>query len=213
MKTAGQLLKSAREKKAITLVDVEKATKIRVKYLKALENDQYHLLPSGTYAKGFIKNYAQYLNLPVKTILSIFRRDFTEDDQGQIVPRSMIKPLSDRRFLWTPKATLAAVIAILVLIFVGFIASQYQSLIQPKLEVLVPAEGEIVLGPDISVTGSADPSAVVSVNRQLVVVNADGSFSSQLNLPAGSATVTVEATNNRGYTTTLVRHIEVRLKE
>ena len=93
----------------LSVEDIEKNTKIRREYLEALENDQYHQLPSGTYARGFIKNYANYLNLSEKTLLSVFRRDFTENEQGQIIPRSMVKPISANKFIWTPKYTLLVV--------------------------------------------------------------------------------------------------------
>lgn len=213
MKTVGQLLKSAREKKEYSLADVEKATKIRIKHLDALEKDQYHQLPSGTYARGFIKNYADFLNLPEKTLLSIFRRDFTENEQGQIIPRSMVKPLANKRLLWTPKTTLITIIVILAMFFGGFIFFQYQSLINPKLEVFVPAEGEILLGPTVSINGKADPSSVVTVNGQLVEISANGSFSASLDLPIGKAIINFEATNNRGYTTNISRNVEVRIEK
>jgi hypothetical protein len=213
MKTVGQLLKSAREKQAYQLLDIEKATKIRTKYLEALERDEYSKLPSGTYAKGFIKNYAQFLNLPVDTLLAVFRRDFTENERGQIIPRSMVRPLANRLFLWTPQSTLVSVIALVVVIFLGFIFYQYQGFLRPRLEVNVPSEGEILLGPMITVSGSADPSAVVSVNQQLVIVNPDGTFSADLVVPSGKANITVEATNTRGNTSTITRTVEIRKED
>ncbi len=191
MKTVGQLLKSAREKQAYQLHDIEKATKIRTKYLDALENDQYAKLPSGTYAKGFIKNYPQFLNLPLDTLLAVFRRDFTEDERGQMIPRSMTRPLANRLFLWTPQATLISVISLVVAVFLGFIFYQYQGFLQPRLQVTVPSEGEILLGPLITISGSADPSSVVSVNKQLVIINPDGNFTTNLNVSTGKTTITI----------------------
>lgn len=213
MKTVGQLLKSARQKQSYQLHDIEKATKIRTKYLDALENDEYAKLPSGTYAKGFIKNYAQFLNLPVDTLLAVFRRDFTEDERGHVIPRSMVRPLANRLFLWTPQATLVSVITLIIIIFLGFIFYQYQGFLQPRLEVTIPADGEILLGPLITVAGSADPSSVVSVNNQLAIVNPDGSFTANLSVSTGPTTVTIEATNTRGHTTTISRTVEIRKEE
>jgi len=213
MKTIGQLLKTTREKKGFELDQVEKATKIRIGHLKALETDQYHLLPSSTYAKGFIKNYAQFLNLPIDTSLALFRRDFTENPQGHIIPRSMASPISNKKLLWSPKASLISLIAITLIIFFTFIYYQYQTLIHPRLQVTVPVDNEILLGPTVTVSGFADPSSVVSINRQMAVVNPDGSFSTTIELPAGRASLTIETTNNRGYTTSLTRTVEVKIED
>ena len=210
MKTVGQLLKSAREQQAFSLGEVEKATKIRVKYLEALENDQYASLPSGTYARGFIKNYALFLRLPVETLLAVFRRDFTEDERGHIVPRSIVNPVVNQKMMWTPRATMISLMVVILTVFVGFIVFQYQSLIRPKLEVVVPVENEIVLGPTVTVSGITDPAAVVAINNQLVIVKPDGSFTGQLDLSEGRAEIVVEATNSRGYKTLAKRVVEVR---
>lgn len=59
----GALLKQAREEKSYSLKDVEKATKIRMKYLKALEAEEFDVLPGHVYTIGFIKNYADFLGL------------------------------------------------------------------------------------------------------------------------------------------------------
>lgn len=210
MKTVGQLLKSAREKKSFSYQEVEKQTKIRAKYLEALESDQYDQLPSGTYAKGFIKNYGEFLNLPTKTLLAVFRRDFTENKQGQIIPRSMTNPLSDKKLIWTPQATMISGIVAVVVIFLGFLIFQYQSLFEPKLEVTVPIENEILLGPTVTVAGIADPSSVVSVNDQLVVVESNGEFDTTLEFEPGRHTIVIETTNTRGYQNQIIRNIEVR---
>jgi cytoskeletal protein RodZ len=59
----GGLLKSAREKKKISLEDVANKTKININILKALESDDISSLPNKTYVKGFVKNYAKTISL------------------------------------------------------------------------------------------------------------------------------------------------------
>jgi cytoskeleton protein RodZ len=68
----GQKLKEAREAKGLSLRDVEEATKIRKKYLQALENETFEVIPGKTYAKGFVKNYSNFLNLDTKALLEEF---------------------------------------------------------------------------------------------------------------------------------------------
>lgn len=63
MSTPGEQLRAAREAKNLTLEDVERATRIRAKYLNALECDDHKSLASPVQARGFLKNYAEYLGL------------------------------------------------------------------------------------------------------------------------------------------------------
>lgn len=59
----GPILKRVREEKNISLEEIAEATKIRVKYLEAIENEQFDLLPGAVYAKGFVNTYIRYLNI------------------------------------------------------------------------------------------------------------------------------------------------------
>ena len=58
-----QRLIEARERKGVDLLRAERETKIRVKYLSALESGEYADLPGAVYTKGFLRNYALYLGL------------------------------------------------------------------------------------------------------------------------------------------------------
>ncbi len=66
----GDLLREAREAQGHTLEEVEKATRIRLKYLEALEAGDFAALPSRAQARGFLRNYAQFLGLEVEPILA-----------------------------------------------------------------------------------------------------------------------------------------------
>ncbi len=66
----GDLLREAREARGHSLEDVEKATRIRLKYLAALEADDFAALPTGAQARGFLRNYAQFLGLEIEPILA-----------------------------------------------------------------------------------------------------------------------------------------------
>ena len=59
----GTSLREARLRQGIELVEAEQATKIRAKYLRALEDERFELLPAQTYVKGFLRSYADYLGL------------------------------------------------------------------------------------------------------------------------------------------------------
>ncbi len=68
----GDMLRDAREAKGASLVEAERATKIRQKYLAALEEDNISALPSPVYARGFLRNYAVYLGLNADEVLELF---------------------------------------------------------------------------------------------------------------------------------------------
>ena len=59
----GNSLREARLRQALDFPEVEQATKIRPKYLRALEDEQFDILPGQTYVKGFLRTYADYLGL------------------------------------------------------------------------------------------------------------------------------------------------------
>jgi len=59
----GYSLRAARERQGIGLPEAELATKIRVKYIRALEEEDFDALPADTYARGFLRTYADYLGL------------------------------------------------------------------------------------------------------------------------------------------------------
>lgn len=67
--TLGNYLKNQREFKKISLREVAKNTRVREHVLRAIEEDQYHLLPPATYVKGFLLAYAKYLKLDPNDIL------------------------------------------------------------------------------------------------------------------------------------------------
>ena len=59
----GYSLRAARERQGIGLPEAELATKIRAKYIRALEEEDFATLPADTYARGFLRTYAEYLGL------------------------------------------------------------------------------------------------------------------------------------------------------
>jgi cytoskeleton protein RodZ len=59
----GTSLREARERQGLDFAQLESATKIRGKYLRALEEEQFEQLPAQTYVKGFLRTYADYLGL------------------------------------------------------------------------------------------------------------------------------------------------------
>ncbi|MQA74369.1 MAG: helix-turn-helix domain-containing protein [Solirubrobacterales bacterium] len=70
----GEVLREAREREGLDLREVEQRTKIRLKYLRALEAEDWVELPSSAYAKGFLRTYAQLVGLDAEALVDEFRR-------------------------------------------------------------------------------------------------------------------------------------------
>src|SRR5215213_375379 len=69
----GDRLREARMRQKVDIADVEAATKIRAKYLRALENEEFGLLPGSTFAKTFLRTYADYLGLDAQLLVEEYR--------------------------------------------------------------------------------------------------------------------------------------------
>ncbi len=74
MQTLGEVLKAERERRGVSLKDVEMATHIRTLYIKALEDNDFNVIPGEVYLKGFIRNYSVYLGLNEEEMVDIYRR-------------------------------------------------------------------------------------------------------------------------------------------
>ena len=75
MEKIGEVLAKARLQKNITLQDAENDTKIRVKYLNALEADDFAVIPGRVYVVGFLRTYAKYLGLDDQKLVAIYQAE------------------------------------------------------------------------------------------------------------------------------------------
>jgi cytoskeleton protein RodZ len=73
MPEIGETLREARMRAKIDVSEVEAATKIRAKYLRALENEEWRLLPGPTFVRTFLRTYADYLGLDSKLLVEEYR--------------------------------------------------------------------------------------------------------------------------------------------
>src|SRR5262245_48071423 len=77
----GQKLKQAREEQRITLENASESTRIRMPYLQALEVGDFSVLPSPVQARGFLRNYAEYLGLDFDRLLAELRTEQAAADE------------------------------------------------------------------------------------------------------------------------------------
>jgi len=209
MKTVGEILRNAREKRAKTLDEVSRTTKIRVNFLEALEKNRFGQIGEATVVKGFIKNYAEYLELAPNDVLAVFRRDFIEDQRGQILPRGAYEPLNKTGFFWTPQMTIFLGAGILAALFFAYLSFQIFSFLgSPPLTVNFPPNGSQVKQSSVEIEGKTDSDATIYLNGEIVTVSSDGNFKKTISLSPGENKIKVEAISRRGKKT--VKEVEIK---
>jgi cytoskeletal protein RodZ len=77
----GSSLREARVRQGLDFPEIERSTKIRAKYLKALEDEQFDVLPGETYVKGFLRTYAEYLGLDGQLYLDEFNSRYATGEE------------------------------------------------------------------------------------------------------------------------------------
>ncbi|HMJ01686.1 MAG TPA: helix-turn-helix domain-containing protein [Conexibacter sp.] len=88
MPEIGATLREARMRARIDITEVEQATKIRAKYLRALENEEWNLLPGSTFVKSFLREYADYLGLDSRTLVEEYKLRFERPSELELAPIS-----------------------------------------------------------------------------------------------------------------------------
>jgi hypothetical protein len=125
MPEIGETLREARMRAKIDVSEVEATTKIRAKYLRALENEEWGLLPGPTFVRSFLRTYADYLGLDSKLLVEEYRLRHehpSELDLAPIAPNlgperrtSRIGPPRLSRG-WIIGLSIVAIIALLIVI-------------------------------------------------------------------------------------------------
>lgn len=182
MASLGEMFREAREAKGVSLAEAEVGTRIRQKYLAALEDDNMVALPGAVYARGFVRNYALYLNLDTKETLELFdgqsqnARERIKVARGETPGRSAardqdkisIQPLSneriDTRVRYGSQYIALSLLAIPLLIVFYFIYSAYagpQSTAAPTpvVQILPATATTQSIGTITAVAGGPDSGA------------------------------------------------------
>ena len=92
MAEIGNSLREARIRKGLSTKDVEDRTKVRRKYIEALENDDFEVLPGPTYVKAFLRTYATFLKLDADALVTEYRSTYRSEREE--LPAVRREPLS-----------------------------------------------------------------------------------------------------------------------
>jgi hypothetical protein len=128
MAEIGARLREARMRAKIDINEVEVRTKIRAKYLRAMENEEWELLPGEVYVKSFLRTYGNYLGLDTRQLLDDFKRQYeapTDHEMRPIAPlgRDRDRERGPRRPRIPPWVAIVVVLAAVVAAL-GYIGSK-----------------------------------------------------------------------------------------
>jgi len=198
-------LLAARERKGVDLFRAERDTKIRARYLDALERGEYAELPGAVYTKGFLRNYALYLGLDPEEVTRQWKRE-----RGDLVipaepvlnvPRPLDAPRAGLTF--SPVLIVAALLTVLISVFAIYIGVQLVRFAKPPtLAVTTPAQAVIDVPEDttsFTLKGTSVAGASVTITAagrdQPYRVNAssDGQWSADVDLRRGRNEFAVDA--------------------
>ncbi len=124
LESIGSILRQQREKKKLKLEEISEELKIRPQHLKALENDQFELLPGRLYQRSFLKTYAQFLDLDQAHILEMFdqqeksQRLLRKESEGT---KTLEEPDKEKPVLPSPPQSIKARAGYRLAIFAGII--------------------------------------------------------------------------------------------
>ena len=161
-------LYAARERKGVDLYRAERDTKIRARYLGALERGDYKELPGAVYTKGFLRNYALYLGLDPDEILIQWRRERGDSGPSQpiiSVPQPIATPR--RGLTFSPGIVVAALLTLFVLLIGSYLAIQVMRFAKPPtLDITDPKVATLSVDENQTtyvLRGTSIPGATVTV--------------------------------------------------
>jgi len=124
MPEIGATLREARQRRKVDVFEAETNTKIRAKYLRALEEEEWDLLPGPTYVKTFLRTYAEYLGLDAKLLVEEYKQRFERPTQQELTPFSTnLGSRRERRRARGPIISPGVVVGVCVLGLIGVLAA------------------------------------------------------------------------------------------
>lgn len=210
----GDALRSQRERKGITLEQAAEDTRIRQKFLESLESGDHQALPGAVYTKGFLRNYADYLDLDGDELIGLYTAERAEAPEP---PRSFepMKPIMRRNVFISPSLLIPLLVVVAVALFVLYLSYQFTAFATPpRLEIFEPAGDTIVRAEELTVRGRTVPGARVTVRvfpgpqqGPDVIAGADGAFSAEVRLSPGANHIEVQVLDAAGKVNQLSRSV------
>ncbi len=194
MLTVGEILQTERLKKSLSLKDIEKKIRVREKFLRALEKNDWRIFSSKIYISGLIRNYSSILGLNPEKMLAFFRREYARKEDVTFKKRitsKHLRPQARRYFVFG-----VSVISLIFCLYFGYELFRYLS--PPKIEILSPQDVNIKRETKIRVTGRSEKEAVITIFGDRVYQDSRGVFTYDFPLKPGKNTLVIEVVGANG---------------
>lgn len=201
--TLGRIFETTRMRLGVTLTDAERSTRVRAKYLEALETGQFDQLPEAVYALGFVRRYAEFLDLDPRSLTNQFRQEeIAQRKLGLPAPEAEPNLLAinqgprQSQFVITPKLFWVSASCLLILTVFSYLWWQIQGFMAaPQLAVDLPGPELVVSSPTIEIAGVTEGNAYLTINAEPVAIDPQGNFKQEVRLEPGVNTIEVAAKN------------------
>ncbi len=185
-RSIGEKYKKERLKQGLTLERISADTRIRKDYLEAIENDDFKRFDSPVYAKGFLKNYANYLGLNSESLISMYRRDYQnanmlthkvpEKEKSKQEKEEISKKKKFLKLNITSKQLKVSITVVIIILAVVFIAKLIEQAFKPPyLKITSPIEitgsGEKTIdfkNKNLIIKGETAPYTLIKINEETV---------------------------------------------
>jgi len=199
MLSVGKLLKEAREKKKVSLREVEKQIKVREQFISALEEDKWYTFTSRIYVTGILKNYARFLGLDERKILAFFRREYERSEEIKFKEKISTSYLSS-----DSKKTLLAGFIFICIVLVGYFTYQlFQYLKPPEVHIVSPTNTIFKRELTVKVIGKTEKEAVITIMGERIYQNEKGIFEYDMLLKKKENPLLIEVIGANGKKTVL----------
>ena len=179
--------------------EVNKRTTIQPKFLTALENGVFKILPADVYVFGFLKQLSTLYSIDSLALIEQYKKE--RDIQQPLSHKNeySVGAWYNRRFkklVITPKILSFSFGLIFVVLSIGYIVWQVWSINRtPSLQVFEPSNNSAISGSSVRVKGKTDIGMSIEVNGQGIFVDSHGNFETQLGLNPGPEQIVVTAKN------------------
>lgn len=154
----GETLRVARRQRGVSLGDAAAETRVRERYLAALEHEEFAVLGGDVYVKGFLRSYARYLGLDPEPLVEEYRRVYQAGDGTMIASTPVAAPVS--REARPPGLVVAGAAGVLVIVVLAAIGLTRPDVAVQEQEALAPAPVAPTTEP-APATDPAQPTAPV----------------------------------------------------
>jgi len=180
----GNSLREARERQGLAYPEIESATKIRAKYIRALEEENFTAIPGDAYIRGFLRTYADYLGLDPDVYVDEYASRFLTSWRDEVPPRPPRRRIRPRERSLERRSVVLVIAAIALVTVLVFVAWQYGG-----------SDGST---PPAGATNQSHKKQQLSAPRQLVLRGVGSGTYVEVRRNTGGGQVMLQGTVGRG---------------